>query len=303
MRLFLIPTCTALLMVLCASSCDRAPKNPVASEGPRAGWPETIRIGLIPSEGGADIVDTFAPLAKHLTEAFGQEVVLRPANEYIGVITAMRNKQVEFAYFGPKSYVEAARVAGAEPMVKELTGTGDPFYYGILVVKKDSPIQSLADAKDASFAFVTPNSTSGWLVPAIGVMEETGKRPEEYFGQIAFTGSHGSSMERVLAGDIDVAATNDLDLKAMTASGKIPNGAFDIIWKSEPIPASPIAGRSDLPQSLKDAMREAMLELNNKPEVLKQMSRGGYAPTNDEEFDVIRLLEQKREEMAEARSE
>jgi phosphonate transport system substrate-binding protein len=110
-------------------------------------------------------------------------------------------------------------------------------------------------------------------------------------------------MSRVLAGDVAVAATNDLDLKAMTASGKIPNGAFDIIWKSEPIPASPIAGRSDLPQSLKDAMKEAMLDLNNKPEVLKKMSRGGYAVTNDEEFDVIRLLEQKREEMAEARSE
>ena len=303
MRSFLRPTLAAIMMVTIACSCERAPESPAASAGPRSDWPDTIRIGLIPSEGGADIVDTFAPLAKHLTEAFGREVVLRPANEYIGVITAMRNKQVEFAYFGPKSYVEAARVAGAEPIVKELTGTGDPFYYGILVVRQGSPIQSLADAEGASFAFVTPNSTSGWLVPAIAVMEETGKRPEEFFGQIAYTGSHGSSMSRVLAGDVAVAATNDLDLKAMTASGKIPNGAFDIIWKSEPIPASPIAGRSDLPQSLKDAMKEAMLDLNNKPEVLKKMSRGGYAVTNDEEFDVIRLLEQKREEMAEARSE
>lgn len=268
--------------------------------GPRAGWPDRIVFGLVPSEGGTDIVERFNPLIRFLNEHLDHPVVPKPASEYAGVITAMQNKQVELAYYGPKSYVEAARIAGAEALVKELDADGQPGYKSLIVVHVDSPIRSLADARGASFAFVTPNSTSGYLVPMIGILRETGVKPEDHFGEVRYTGSHGSSMNAVVARDVQVAAINDLDMLAMVNAGQVDGSALRVIWTSELIPAAPIAVRRDIPESLKRALREAFLAFNTHEAELRAMSRGGFVPADDEEYDIVRVLEQRQAELAAA---
>lgn len=277
-------------------ACEKAPPA-TGQADPRADWPEEIVFGLVPSEGGTDIVERFEPLIRFLNDHLGHPVVAKPASEYAGVITAMQNKQVEMAYYGPKSYVEASTVAGAEAIVKELNAEGEAGYRATVIVHVDSPFQTLADVKGQPFAFVTPNSTSGYLVPSIGITAETGMSPEEYFGEIRYTGSHGSSMAAVVNKDVPVAATNTLDMTAMVNAGQIDGSALRVIWTSELIPGAPIAVRRDVPQSLKDALRDAILAFNDQTESLKQMSRGGFVPTNDAEYNVIRLLEQKKAEM------
>ena len=292
-----------LLAAACLASCDSgdapAPTgNDAAGGNARADWPDEIRFGLIPSEGGTDIVETFKPLAGFLSEALGVPVVFQPANQYAGVITAMQNRQVEFAYFGPKSYCEAARIANAEAIVKELNAEGREGYHSLLVVPQGSEVRSLEDAKGLTLGMVSPSSTSGYLVPTIGIMEATGSLPAEYFDRIIFAGSHGAVMTQVAQGDLPIGACNDLDLLTMTRKGLIPPDALEIIWESALIPASPIAARRDLPASLKDAMRDALVGFGSETEALAAMGRSGWVPATDADYDSVRLLEQKREEMA-----
>lgn len=301
---------TALLAALaalggCGESGDLAssPSTAGSVAGGREGWPEVIRFGLVPSEGGTDIVERFGPMTMFLVEHLDHPVQAYSASEYIGVITAMQNRQVEVAYFGPKSYIEAARVAGAEAVVQELNEDGEPGYTGLIIVHRDSPYRTLVDTAGLTFAFVTPNSTSGYLVPAIGVLRETGKTPEDFFGTIVYTGSHGSSMARVAAGDVPVAATNTLDMDAMARAGLVDPGVFRVIWRSEVIPGSPIAVRGDLPESLKTALRDALLAFNRETEALEAMSRKGFIEVSDEAFDSVRVLEQRKAELTEAASD
>lgn len=289
-------------LVLAFTGCnERSPASD--SEGSsdtaqdaRQGWPEVIRLGLIPSEGGADIVARFAPMADHLEQELGVPVETFSASEYIGVITAMQNKQVDVAYFGPKSYVEANRIAGAVAVARELNDQGQEGYYGIIIARKDSGMTTLEDARGQTFGFVTPNSTSGFLVPSIGIIELTGERPEAFFGEIRYTGSHGSAIRAVLAGDLPVAATNTLDLIAMEQSG-LDSSPLVELWRSELIPSSPIAVRGDLPQSFQDAIRDAVVSLSENPAALEAMARGGFVPGGDADFDPIRALEQRRQEL------
>jgi phosphonate transport system substrate-binding protein len=291
-----------LAAVALSGGCGGRGSADAASDpaGPRAGWPEEIVFGLVPSEGGTDIVERFDPLIRFLNDHLDHPVVPKPASEYAGVITAMQNKQIELAYYGPKSYVEAARIAGAEALVKELDADGQPGYKGLIVVHVDSTVRTLADARGASFAFVTPNSTSGYLVPMIGIMRETGVKPEEYFGEVRYTGSHGSSMYAVVAKDVQAAATNDLDMRAMVNAGQVDGSALRVIWTSELIPSAPIAVRRDIPDSLKQALREAFLAFNAHQAELRAMSRGGFVLTADEEYDIVRVLEQRQAEFAAA---
>lgn len=258
-------------------------------------WPAKIRFGLVPSEGGTDIVERFAPLMEFVEREVGVEIETSSATEYIGVITAMQNKQVDFAYLGPKSYIEASNIAGAEALVKEVNVDGTPGYYGIIIAHRDSGMETLADARGKDFAFVTPNSTSGYLVPTVGIFAETGVSPEAFFGEIRYTGSHGNSVQAVLRGDVSVAATNEFDLRAMANSGHANADDLVELWRSDLIPSSVIAARSDVPESLKRAVADAILRFGAAhPAELAEMSRGGFVEASDADYDVTRLLEQRR---------
>jgi phosphonate transport system substrate-binding protein len=291
--------CAALACALSGCGESNTPTTTGATTpqaDPREGWPEVIRLGLIPSEGGADIVTRFAPMAEHIERELGVPVETFSASEYIGVITAMQNKQVDVAYFGPKSYVEANRIANAVAVARELNDQGQEGYYSIIIAREDSGIATLADARGKAFGFVTPNSTSGFLVPSIGILEATGERPEDFFGDIRYTGTHGSAIRAVLAGDLPVAATNTLDLIAMEQSG-LDSSPLVELWRSELIPSSPIAVRGDLPQSFQDAIRDAVISLSDNPQALEAMARGGFVPGSDADFDPVRALEQRRQEL------
>jgi phosphonate transport system substrate-binding protein len=288
----------ALLAAAALGSCgDSKPASAKAAPTGREGWPAEVRFGLVPSEGGTDIVERFGPMIRHMEKELGIPVRGLSASDYQGVITAMQNDQVEVAYFGPQSYVIAHRIAGAEAIVKELSDAGVSGFWAILVARKDSGCTSLADAKGRSLAFVSPASTSGYLVPAVALESELKIPVGDYFGSIVFTQSHGSSVQRVINGDIDVAATNTMDLRAMAIAGLVDQDALVEIWRSELIPASPIAVRSELPESFKEALRDAIVSFSEDAEALAQMGRVGYVPASDGEYDVIRLLEQRKAEL------
>jgi phosphonate transport system substrate-binding protein len=86
--------------------------------------------------------------------------------------------------------------------------------------------------------------------------------PRDYFKEVKFSGSHGASILAVKNGSIEVAATNNIDLDRMAEKGQASWDDFNILWKSELIPGSPMCVRSDLPESLKAAFAGALMMFN-----------------------------------------
>ncbi len=263
-------------------------------------WPKTIKIGLIPTEGGADIVKRFEPLITHLEKTLGVKVEAQSASDYAGVITAMAHKHIDFAYLGPKSYVEASEKAGAVALAMEKDTSGEPGYYGVIIAKKGSGIEKLEDAKGKVFAFTDPNSTSGYLVPNLLFYRDLKVDPKQYFKEVKFSGSHGASILAVKTGTIDVAATNNIDLNRMSEKSQVSWNEFNVLWKSELIPGSPMCARNDLPESLKAAFVGALMMFNSDKAGLEKLQIGGYAPSNDTVYDVIRYLNQLKKQLAQA---
>ena len=160
---------------------------PVAAMAAPAGWPKMLTIGLLPTESSSHITDRFDNLAKYLEKKLGIPVELKTSTDYAGVINAMQFKHVDLAFFGPKSYVEAAQRAGAEAFAQELLEDGTQGYHGVIITKKGSGINSVKEAKGKVWAFTDPNSTSGTLVPTIYFYKELKIDPEKYFSRVIYS--------------------------------------------------------------------------------------------------------------------
>jgi phosphonate transport system substrate-binding protein len=262
-------------------------------------WPDKIKVGLIPTEGGADIIKRFQPLMDHLEKVLEIDVEPFSASDYAGIITAMGHKHIDFAYFGPKSYVEASARANAQALAIELDKTGARGYYGIIITKKGSGIKTLDQAikHDKNFAFTDPNSTSGCLVPSVLFYRDLKSPPEKLFKEVSFSGSHGASMLAVKNGKIEVASTNNIDMDRMIEKGAVSKDDFNIIWRSELIPGAPMCGRKDLPESLKASFAGALMSFNFDKAGIEKVQNGGYAPVDDSTYDVVRYMKRLKADL------
>lgn len=269
-------------------------------DGPDA-WPKRVKVGVIPVEGGSESKLRFEPLQEHLQKTLGIPVEIVTAGDYAGVVTAMAHNHIQFAFFGPRSYVEAAERAQAEVVAMELDEEGNPGYSPIIIARKDSGIRTLADAKGKTFVYTDPNSASGYLVPVIVLTRDLKLDPERHFGQVSFSGSHGASILAVKNGNVDVAATNDSDLKRMTERGAVGADEIAIIHRGNPLPGAPMVCRRDLPTSLKAAFLGALLQINHQPELAAKMKIGGYAIARDADYDIIRYLRNLQRQLESAR--
>lgn len=249
-------------------------------------WPDEITYGVIPVAGAAGLQDTFGKVAAYLQKELGIKVKLVTPSDYAGVIVGMAHKHIDVAYFGPKSYCEAAKRANAEALVVEIDAeAGIPGYYGYIITKKGSGLKTLADIKGKKWAFTDPNSTSGTLVPTV-MFANKDIDPQKYFSRVVYSGSHEASILSVKNGRVDAASTNNLDFNRGLGRQWSKND-FNIIWKSKLIPGSPMAVRKDLPESLKMAIKGAFISYDDK-ENLKKMKILGYAPANDNMFNGVR---------------
>jgi phosphonate transport system substrate-binding protein len=278
----------ALFTLFCLGTLAQA--NP-------ANWPAKVKIGLIPTEGGADIVERFKPLLDHLQKVLGVEIEAQSASDYAGIITAMGHKHIDLAYLGPKSYTEAAERADAQAVALELGKDGARGYHSLIISKKGSGINTMEQAKGHLFAFNDPNSTSGYLVPMVLFQRDLKVDPGKYFKEVKWSGSHGASILGVKNGTIEVASTNDVDLNRMVEKGQVSLDDFNILWKSEIIPGSPMCIRKDLPDSFKAAFTGALMLFNSNKAGLERLQIGGYASADDATYDVIRYLERLKTEL------
>lgn len=246
-----------------------------------------LRVGLIPAEDAQAMLRASQQVMDQLAARTGLKVRPFVANDYNGVIEALRSGKLDVAYLGPFSYVLASQIANAEAFAIPVTKkTGKPTYQSIIITRQDKGLDSVAKLQGKTFAFVDPSSASGHLFPKAGLKGE-GIDIDKYFSRVIFSGSHDASILAVANGKVDAASVADPIFDNAIAKGHVKAEDFRIIWRSQPIPESPMAWRKDLDADTKRKVAAALAEIKGLP----WGDRGelnGFAPTNDQAYDVVR---------------
>ncbi|OFZ49091.1 MAG: phosphonate ABC transporter substrate-binding protein [Bdellovibrionales bacterium RIFOXYB1_FULL_37_110] len=260
-------------------------------------WPAEIKLGLIPIEGGSNEKERFTPLAEYLEKKLKIKVKLFSASDYAGIITALEHDHIDLAYLGAKTYIEAYTKTGAQIVVRELNEKGFSGYKGVIITGKNSGIKSMAEIKGKTFAFIDPNSTSGYLIQAAYFKTHTPPiDPGNYFKELKFAGSHVAAILSAKNNLVDLAATNEIDIERMVEAGQIAKDDVKILWTSELVPQGVIVARKGLPADLVKAIQKALLAVPLK--IKAKLQDGGFTLGKDTDYDYVRYLMKIKDQLS-----
>lgn len=251
---------------------------------------KVLRIGAIPAEDAQKTRENYTPLAKYLEKKTGLPVEIFVATDYSGVIEAMRSGKLDIAMFGPFSYILAADKANAEAFAIENRAGSGTSYRSFVITHPDSGLNKLEDVKGHTYAFVDPASTSGNLIPR-SFYKKNNIDPDKDFKSVMYAGGHDAAALAVKNRKVDAASMDDITLGNMKAKGLVTDQDIKVIYQSEPIPGSPWAWRKDLPDDLKNKLKDAFMNVAKEDKAALKAYGGNvesYEAVQDATYNVIR---------------
>ena len=264
------------------------------ASGEGASGQEPLRVGLVPNQNPEKVEAEYAPLGDYLSEELGTEVELSVPASYTAVVEAMASGELDLAYFGGLTYVQARERAEVHPLVTEINPrTHDTTYRSVVIVPSDSPIREVSELRGKDFAFGSVSSTSGSLYPSI-MLDKAGIDYRTDLGEKTYTGGHDATAQAVAGGRVDAGGIEDRILYRLQEEGVIEESSVRVIEESEPIQGYPWVVRDDLPDDLESAISEAYLGMDDK-DLLDLLGAEGYEPVEAGDYDYVEEQARKLE--------
>jgi phosphonate transport system substrate-binding protein len=235
--------------------------------------PAKLRVALLPDENASSIIQNAQPLKRYLEQTLKKEVEIIVTTDYSSMIEAMRFGRIEVAYFGPFSYVLAkSKAPNIEPFAVGVE-RGSPTYQSVLIATAGGPVKTLSDVRGKPFGFGDQASTSSHLAPRAHLLKKYQLDGEKDYRPVHL-GTHDAVARAVQAGQVPAGALSKPILTNLISKGTIDASKIVELELSAPIPNYPIVMQADLKPELKQAIRNAFLEMKDA--------------TNDQAYDVLR---------------
>jgi phosphonate transport system substrate-binding protein len=255
--------------------------------------PPAFVFTAIPDSDETRLVARFTRVAEYLQAKLGVPVKYLPVKNYPAAVTAFTNNQVQLAWFGGFTGVQARRqVPGSDAIAQ---GAEDVAFKTFVIANTKTGLkpskQFPSEIAGRSFTFGSRASTSGRLMPEYFIRKEFGGRsPEEIFSRIGFSGDHSRTIQLVQSGAFEVGVLDytvwELDSKA----GKIDPSQVIVIWETPTYPDYQWTVRGGVDNvygaGFKEKLRAALLAIDD-PTILSQFARSKFIPAKNSDYAPI----------------
>lgn len=266
---------------------------PASADDESLGWPDRLRVVYLPSDGKEATLAHFAPLNDYLSRMLGLSIEPISFDTYSETIAYLGTRKFDLAYLSPSTYSQALPWLPLQVAALELGTDGRRGYRSLIVCAPGAEGASLNDFTDKVFAFASPESASGFIVPLRYFISDLAMTPGMFARRVLFAGNHKRVIEGVLAGTYDLGATNDMDLERIGKT--LPEATrLRVLWQSELIPGAPFCTRPGLPDSLSAAVQVTLWHYKLDPERVRLIASGGFVPATDDDYLSARSLESYR---------
>ncbi|MFZ9162169.1 MAG: putative selenate ABC transporter substrate-binding protein [Burkholderiaceae bacterium] len=247
---------------------------------------DILRITTIPEEAASEQIRKFTPLAKYLEKRLGMKVEFRPVADYPAAVEALVNKQIDLAWLGGLTFVQADIRSGGK-VVPILQREEDTKFRSVFISQTNSGIKKLSDLKGKTLTFGSSSSTSGHLMPR-SYMLEAGLNPEKDLARVAYSGAHDASIAAVVSGRVDAAAVDMTVWQKFVESKRVDISKVNAFYETPTFFNYNWTIHQDMPPELRKKIEKAFLDLNDATpegkEILSLARATRFIPTKAENY-------------------
>jgi phosphonate transport system substrate-binding protein len=242
---------------------------------------------MIPTTDPGKIVRESQPLVTYLEKETGAKVELTVPANYAAVVEALVSDQVDIAYLGGFTFVQASQRAGVQPLVQR---ERDRNFHSVFITPSDSGIDDLQDLKGRRFAFGDVNSTSGHLMHEY-FMRQSNVDPNVITNAF-YSGGHDATALAVANKKVDAGALDETVFEKMTKEGKLDPARVKVFYTTPPYFDYVWAARKGLDPQLAERFSNALLKLTPDDATHKQLLdlliATKYLRANNSDYDKLR---------------
>lgn len=253
--------------------------------------PTILRVGLIPNVAPEEQRAKYEPLARYLRDRLDVKVEVFVATNYAGTVRALEAGQLDLAYLGGLTYVQARERTRIEPLVTEVDReTGEREYLSQVVTRADSGVNKLEDLAGKDFAFGDPSSTSGSLYPrAMLVDARFSCSPTTLdscppLRRVLYTGGHDAAAQAVAQGQVAAAGLEARILHRLQKEGKVA-ADFKVLGERK-VMGYPWVSPSALDQGFRRRLVEAFEDIQD-PALLDLLRARRYVAVTGEDYKEV----------------
>ena len=255
-------------------------------------YSQVFTFTAIPDQDETRLKQRFNKVAAYLTEQLGTEVRYIPVKSYSSAVTAFRNNQVQLAWFGGLSGVQARRLVKHSKAIAQ--GYEDQFFKTYIISHHRTGLKLAnelpASTKGLTFVFGSKGSTSGRLMPEFYLRKQYQLPPVDIFKRVGFSGDHSRTIALVQSGAYDLGAVNYKVWDRELSEGKIDLEKVSVIWQTPSYPDYQWTIRGDVDavwgEGFSQGVRTALLSMQ-EPALLASFPRTRFVPAESADYQKI----------------
>lgn len=261
---------------------------------------QPLKFALITPRDPGRVVAAWAPLLQRLSSRIGQPILPVALGDAKGLVSAFASGAVDLSWAGNAAALAIVEGGHGEVFAQMKTVDGRTAYEAVLLVKRDSPLSVIDDVYARASTLVygdgEPASTSGHLAPLYYAFVRKGfAEPKALFKSVR-VGNHRANLTRLVRGEVDIAATNDVEFELFRQEDPRAAAGLRVIWNSPQIPQSPLLWRTALPAATRKAVLQAVLMLGKADPAERALLRqanelGGFIRSSNRQLITVADLE------------
>jgi phosphonate transport system substrate-binding protein len=252
----------------------------------------TLVFTAIPDEDETRLVERFSQYAKYFEGKLGVPVKYLPVKSYPAAVTAFTNNQVQFAWFGGLTGVQARlAVPGSQAIAQ---GAEDLEFKSYIIAHTSTGLKLAKDfpkgIEGKTFTFGARSSTSGRLFPEHFIRQALGREPEKVFSRVGYSGDHSRTIQLVQSGAYQVGVLNHLVWDQGVKSGKVDTKTVSVIWETPTYPDYHWVARGDVDRAFGTGFTsrlQAVILGVDDPKLLAIFDRKKFIPAKNDDYKVI----------------
>jgi phosphonate transport system substrate-binding protein len=287
LRIFLLSSCT--FIIACSlMSCDTEITDkytPQYSATSTLVEDDTFIFGIHPLHNPARLHEFFGPITDYLSNNIeGVSFKIEASRNYATFDEKLYSGKFHFALPNPYQTINSFK-HGYKVFAKM---ADDENFRGIIIVRKDSGVNKVADLKGGSVSFPAPTALAATMLPQYFLQEHGLDVMQDI--DIQYVGSQESSIMNVMLGNTIAGATWPPPWRTLSKERPQLAKEMKVMWRTHSLPNNSLVARKDIDQQTIDKVKALLLTLHEHPQGKAWLAKIGlsqFETAENETYDPV----------------